>query len=222
MKPKIIAIILTIASAISFFFLIWTVDDVRNQLSSRKALIIMGFVFVLLTFLAIIAILILIMLKNKNNFQDIDKVGKILCIVSLIILLLGVLFYFIGSCILLKDYGKYSAPGKYWAGVIVPLLFLIASTVIIIFCINALYYIFSKNIDSDTDIEEYERNPKKQNSQERNVTVQNIAQNQTNNNITNNNPMLFNNAQNQMNPNNYQNAINVNTNALYNNNNLPK
>ena len=141
---------------------------------------------------------------------------------SLIILLLGVLFFFFFFFILLKVFCKYSSPGKYWAGVIVPLLFLIASTVIIIFCINALYYIFSKNIDSDTDIEEYEKNPNKKIAPERNVTVQNFAQNQTNNNITNNNPMLFNNAQNQMNPNNYQNAINVNTNALYNNNNLPK
>ena len=129
--------------------------------AAAQALYYSGFGFMIISYFILLAIYIIIVYRDDNHFMVLNDVGKILCKVTMIPLLIGNIFILIASCIYMDDYRtigtkldsfvKFRAldgpvPGKYWGAAIVPFIFLIITSVLIVFCLNALYSIFNKNI----------------------------------------------------------------------------
>ena len=135
--------------------------------ASASALYHAGFVFMIISYFVLFAIFIITVYRDGNHSTVLNDVGKILCMATMIPLLIGTIFIFIASCIYMDDYRKYGKgkssdsidlddlfglralsvlPGKYWGAAIVPFIFLILTSVLIVFCLNALYSIFNKNI----------------------------------------------------------------------------
>ena len=169
MKPRIIALIALGASVFEFIFLMWGLGGNKTIHASASALYHAGFVFMIISYFVLFAIFIITVYRDGNHSTVLNDVGKILCMATMIPLLIGTIFIFIASCIYMDDYRKYGKgkssdsidlddlfglralsvlPGKYWGAAIVPFIFLILTSVLIVFCLNALYSIFNKNIYS--------------------------------------------------------------------------
>ena len=151
LKPMVIAIVAVVANAIAFFFLIWKIAE-AVWLDYQKALYIIGFVLVLLSLFGTIGILILILVRNNQNYVQLDKIGKIICFATLIVLAVGMLFAIISSIAILVKYGQVTGlPARYWVAVIIPLIFLLAGGIVTILCLLALTTIFGNHLNSSIE-----------------------------------------------------------------------
>ena len=151
LRPMVLAIVAVVANAIAFFFLIWKIAE-EAWLNYQKALYFIGFVLVLLSLLGTIGILIMVLVRNPQNYLQLDKIGGIICLVSLILLVLGMLFTIISSIAILVKYGQYKGvPARYWVAVIIPLIILLAGGLVTIFCLLALRVIFGNHLNSSIE-----------------------------------------------------------------------
>ena len=151
LRPMVLAIVAVVANAIAFFFLIWKIAE-EIWLNYQKALYFIGFVLVLLSLLGTIGILIMVLVRNPQNYLQLDKIGGIICLVSLILLVLGMLFTIISSIAILVKYGQVTGlPARYWVAVIIPLIILLAGGLVTIFCLLALRVIFGNHLNSSIE-----------------------------------------------------------------------
>ena len=148
LRPMVLAIVAVVANAIAFFFLIWKIAE-EVWLNYQKALYFIGFVLVLLSLLGTIGILIMVLVRNPQNYLQLDKIGGIICLVSLILLVLGMLFTIISSIAILVKYA--GVPARYWVAVIIPLIILLAGGLVTIFCLLALRVIFGNHLNSSIE-----------------------------------------------------------------------
>ena len=156
--PKTISIINLGANLLEFILLMWGLGGNSFIQQSGLALYIVGMILEILSYSTLIAIHIIILYMDQSNYLILNKVGKIICTISLFPRSLGFLFIFIASIILMAKYnslevqlvnylseGKANS-GKQWGAAIVPFIFIILITLFTVYCLNALYYIFDKNI----------------------------------------------------------------------------
>jgi len=82
MRPNVIAVIAIISNLIAVAFLIWGLADLFWFRKGRKALYIISFVLLCLTLILLAIILVFLNLRNGPNFMTINKVGKIICLLT--------------------------------------------------------------------------------------------------------------------------------------------
>ena len=151
LKPNVIAVVAVISNAVAFFLLIWKVSEALWG-GYQKALYIIGFVLVLLSLFGTIGILILILVRNSQNYVQLDKIGKIICFATLVVLAVGMLFAIISSIAILVKYGQATGlPARYWVAVIIPLILLLAGGIVTILCLLALSVIFGNHLNSSIE-----------------------------------------------------------------------
>ena len=140
------------------------------------------------------AIIILVKIINKDAFGKSNKKVKVLCIISMVLIGIIILFKLLALFLLIFLASKGMG---FWIPIIITYLFYIAFEVINFLAFNYLYKLFS--LKSDTSYEEYLKggSPLEQNS----VTQTNIQVNQ------NNKPVL---------PINYPNTFQQNTDSNIN------
>ena len=151
---KTISIINLGANLIEFIFLMWGFGGNSFIQQSAFALYIVGMIFEILSYSTLIAIHMIIINRDQSNYVILNKIGKIICFIALLPRSLGLLFIFIASIILMAKYSSvesqvamYTAvSGKEWGAAVVPFIFIILITLFTIYCLNALYYLFDKNI----------------------------------------------------------------------------
>lgn len=201
---KSLAIVAVSAHAFGFFFLIWGVAVLGWIKKSAKALYWTGFVLVLLSLFGTIAILILALVKNQENRKTINKIGRIICYVVLGIIALGILFVLISTIITLADYAKFTRkinkalddldidipgtriPGKYWAALIVPTVFLLFGGITSVLCLFALSIIFKNDIDTSISEHENTKSNQMQSNQNQKISVNNYTTTQAQIDMNNN------------------------------------
>ena len=153
-SPLCIAITALVLQIVAFIFVIWGAVDFKFVRSYQKSLFWIGFVLSILSFIGIITIFILVLVRKETNYSQIKTVGKITCIVIMVLFPLTNLCFLISSIGTIVDYARiedkingYSViPGRYWASAIVPTVWYIILTAILSKCIKALYIIFNEDI----------------------------------------------------------------------------
>jgi hypothetical protein len=159
--PKSCAISGIIITAIAFGFLIWGVADmVWPYNSGAKPTYIIAFVAVILILLGFIGLLIILFARNPTDAQTLNKTGKIISIVILVLGGIAIICLIIAEIILIVKYAdaenildEYSylidvdLPGRWWACATVPGIMSIILIPIALKAANALVQIFSKGID---------------------------------------------------------------------------
>ena len=152
LSPQITTIINLVANVIGFVFLIWGAVDIQFFRKGIKAVFFIGFVLVILCLIISALFLILLCLNKNPNYQSFVKIGKILCLVYLILCFLAFVFLlasFIGG---LKDYHdnrdkfflwiNVGLSSKDWAEVAVPHVFALVCLIVMAVCANYLYKVF--------------------------------------------------------------------------------
>jgi hypothetical protein len=160
--PKSCAISGIIITAIAFGFLIWGVADmVWPYNSGARPTYIIAFVAVILILLGFIGLLIILFARNPANAQTLNKTGKIISIVILVLGGIAIICLIIAEIILIVKYAdaenildEYSylidvdLPGRWWVCATVPGIMSIILIPIALKAANALVQIFSKGIDT--------------------------------------------------------------------------
>lgn len=163
-SPKSCAISGIIITAITFGFLIWGVADmVWPYNSGAKPTYIIAFVAVILILLGFIGLLIILFARNPTNAQTLNKTGKIISIIILVLGGIAIICLIIAEIILIVKYADaenilddieddynidVDIPGRWWACATVPGIMSIILIPIALKAANALVQIFSKGIDT--------------------------------------------------------------------------
>lgn len=154
MSPLSIAITALVLNIIAFVFVIWQAADYVWIKKYQKALFWIGFVLALLGLLGVITLLILVLVRNSNKSPELNRIGRIISQVALIISPLAFMFLLGSSIGTIVDYIKLEdefkgisvIPGKWWATAIVPTIMYIIFTSILTKCLRALDIIFNEDI----------------------------------------------------------------------------
>ena len=150
-SPLCVSITGLISTIIPFAFLIWGLADIIFFKDSGKA-------FYILTFILICVCLVLFIIFIVINFLKgitCSKIGRVLCVVLLILIFIALVFMIIAFIITLKDYVdlEKDVDGKFWGNkdwcvVIFPIIITIICLIIMAKCANYLYKCFVDRIST--------------------------------------------------------------------------
>lgn len=108
-NPNCIALTGLIASVLAFVFLIWGLSDLEFKRNGVKAIYVISYIFIILIMLAMIAFLVFLNLRKSTIYRTLMNIGRIICLVILILAGISFLLMLIAFIILLVDYGKLSS-----------------------------------------------------------------------------------------------------------------
>ena len=141
------------ASIVAFAFMIWGLADLWFDRNGVKAIYIITFIFVCLCLLGFVALFILLNLKKTESYRTFNNVGKIICLVILIMCAIAIIFLFVAFIILIVDYADLEndfpgqqIPSHDWAAVFVPSLIGLICLVIMALAANILYKVFNDKL----------------------------------------------------------------------------
>ena len=154
--PKISAITGLGASVLSFAFLIWGLADLWFKRTGVHVLYIITFVLVIL---ALVGFALLFVFLMKIGPRAINNLGRIICLVIIMICVLAFIFMLISWIILivnyadlrkdLKDIGSdETIPSHDWAAVFVPSLITLLALPIMALAANYLYKVFTDKMNT--------------------------------------------------------------------------
>ena len=155
-RPNCITITGLIANIIAVAFMIWGLCDLEWNWTKRgrKVLYIIAFVILCVTLVLLIVVLIILNLRVGANYITCNNIGRIFCLIIIILAILAFIFLLVDEILLLVDYAKLerdsgkgrNIPSHDWAACILPGLLGLIASVIIALCANILYRIFYDNI----------------------------------------------------------------------------
>ena len=155
-RPNCIALTAIVTNIIAVAFMIWALVDLEWGWTrkGRKALYIIAFVILCVTLALLIAVLVILNLRVGANYITCNNIGRIFCLIIVILAILAFIFLLIDEILLIVDYAKIESdlgkgrniPSHDWAACILPGIIGLIASVIIALCANILYRIFYDNI----------------------------------------------------------------------------
>ena len=154
LQPKIIAITALITNIICVAFLIWAIADLHWIFHThQKVLYIISFVIYIVLLILVIIVLVLIFLRQGGKNLTINNIGKMLCLLIIVLCAVGFILLLIGYIFELKDYADIEKhekerifPDHDWTAAILPGLLAFINSIITSLCANVLYKIFNDDI----------------------------------------------------------------------------
>ena len=137
-----------VAALFSFGFLIWGLADLWFKKRVPEGFYITGFVITCVIILLLNIILILLCCRIPNRYTCVNTMGKIFCLIVMLLAFLAFAFLLVANICLLVYYGKGRGPhgqAHDWFAIFIPFVIMIFANLYIIFCMNYLCFIFSNN-----------------------------------------------------------------------------
>ena len=152
-QPNCMALTGLAASIIAFAFMIWGLADLWFDRKGVEAIYIIAFILVCISLVAFIIIFIFLNLRKTESYRTINNVGRIFCLVILIMCFVAFIFLLVAFIILIVDYAdvEKEIPGQFfpsheWAAVFVPSILGLICLVIMALAANILYKVFYDNV----------------------------------------------------------------------------
>ena len=152
-QPNCMALTGLAASIVAFAFMIWGLADLWFDRKGVKAIYIIAFILVCISLVAFIIIFIFLNLRKTESYRTINNVGRIFCLVILIMCFVAFIFLLVAFIILIVDYAdvEKEIPGQFfpsheWAAVFVPSILGLICLVIMALAANILYKVFYDNV----------------------------------------------------------------------------
>ena len=152
-QPNCMALTGLAASIVVFAFMIWGLADLWFDRKGVEAIYIIAFILVCISLVAFIIIFIFLNLRKTESYRTINNVGRIFCLVILIMCFVAFIFLLVAFIILIVDYAdvEKEIPGQFfpsheWAAVFVPSILGLICLVIMALAANILYKVFYDNI----------------------------------------------------------------------------
>ena len=152
-QPNCMALTGLAASIVAFAFMIWGLADLWFDRKGVEAIYIIAFILVCISLVAFIIIFIFLNLRKTESYRTINNVGRIFCLVILIMCFVAFIFLLVAFIILIVDYAdvEKEIPGQFfpsheWAAVFVPSILGLICLVIMALAANILYKVFYDNI----------------------------------------------------------------------------
>jgi hypothetical protein len=148
-QPNCMALTGLAASIVAFAFMIWGLADLWFDRKGVEAIYIIAFILVCISLVAFIIIFIFLNLRKTESYRTINNVGRIFCLVILIMCFVAFIFLLVAFIILIVDYAdvEKEIPGQFfpsheWAAVFVPSILGLICLVIMALAANILYKVF--------------------------------------------------------------------------------
>ena len=152
-QPNCMALTGLAASIVAFAFMIWGLADLWFDRKGVEAIYIIAFILVCISLVAFIIIFIFLNLRKTESYRTINNVGRIFCLVILIMCFVAFIFLLVAFIILIVDYAdvEKEIPGQFfpsheWAAVFVPSILGLICLVIMALAANKLYKEFYDNV----------------------------------------------------------------------------
>ena len=152
-QPNCMALTGLAASIVAFAFMIWGLADLWFDRKGVEAIYIIAFILVCISLVAFIIIFIFLNLRKTESYRTINNVGRIFCLVILIMCFVAFIFLLVAFIILIVDYAdvEKEIPGQFfpsheWAAVFVPSILGLICLVIMALAANILYKVFNDNV----------------------------------------------------------------------------
>ena len=152
-QPNCMALTGLAASIVAFAFMIWGLADLWFDRKGVEAIYIIAFILVCISLVAFIIIFIFLNLRKTESYRTINNVGRIFCLVILIMCFVAFIFLLVAFIILIVDYAdvEKDIPGQFfpsheWAAVFVPSILGLICLVIMALAANILYKVFYDNV----------------------------------------------------------------------------
>lgn len=153
--PKATALTGLGASILSFAFLIWGVADLWFKKKGVEVIYIITFVLVILALVGFALLFIFLIMRGSRT---INNLGRVLCLVIIIICVLAFIFMVIAWIILIVNYADLrkdlkdmnsdeSIPSSEWAAVFVPSLITLIALPLMALAANYLYKEFTDRMN---------------------------------------------------------------------------
>ena len=151
-QPNCMALTGLAASIVAFAFMIWGLADLWFDRKGVEAIYIIAFILVCISLVAFIIIFIFLNLRKTESYRTINNIGRIFCLVILIMCFVAFIFLLVAFIILIVDYAdvEKEIPGQFfpsheWAAVFVPSILGLICLVIMALAANILYKVFYDN-----------------------------------------------------------------------------
>jgi len=152
-QPNCMALTGLAASIVAFAFMIWGLADLWFDRKGVEAIYIIAFILVCISLVAFIIIFIFLNLRKTESYRTINNVGRIFCLIILIMCFVAFIFLLVAFIILIVDYAdvEKEIPGQFfpsheWAAVFVPSILGLICLVIMALAANILYKVFYDNV----------------------------------------------------------------------------
>ena len=152
-QPNCMALTGLAASIVAFAFMIWGLADLWFDRKGVEAIYIIAFILVCISLVAFIIIFIFLNLRKTESYRTINNVGRIFCLVILIMCFIAFIFLLVAFIILIVDYAdvEKEIPGQFfpsheWAAVFVPSILGLICLIIMALAANILYKVFYDNV----------------------------------------------------------------------------
>ena len=152
-QPNCMALTGLAASIVAFAFMIWGLADLWFDRKGVEAIYIIAFILVCISLVAFIIIFIFLNLRKTESYRTINNVGRIFCLVILIMCFVAFIFLLVAFIILIVDYADVEKeisgqffPSHEWAAVFVPSILGLICLVIMALAANILYKVFYDNV----------------------------------------------------------------------------
>ena len=152
-QPNCMALTGLAASIVAFAFMIWGLADLWFDRKGVEAIYIIAFILICISLVAFILIFIFLNLRKTESYRTINNVGRIFCLVILIMCFVAFIFLLVAFIILIVDYAdvEKEIPGQFfpsheWAAVFVPSILGLICLVIMALAANILYKVFYDNV----------------------------------------------------------------------------
>ena len=152
-QPNCMALTGLAASIVAFAFMIWGLADLWFDRKGVEAIYIIAFILVCISLVAFIIIFIFLNLRKTESYRTINNVGRIFCLVILIMCFVAFIFLLVAFIILIVDYAdvEKDIPGQFfpsheWAAVFVPSILGLICLVIMALAANILYKVFNEYV----------------------------------------------------------------------------
>ena len=164
-SPNCIVLTGLISSFIALSFLIWGLADLWFDRDGVLAIYIIAFIFICVSLAGFVILFIIINLWKNEYSRTFYSIGKIICLIILIISILAFVFMLTAFIILIVDYAdiEKDIPGQYfpsheWAAVFVPSILALVGLIFMILVANILYIIFRDKLLTNTNPIDISRN----------------------------------------------------------------
>ena len=152
-SPNCMVITGLIANAIVLGLMIWGISDIWFQRDGVFTIYLIAFVFICICLIFFIMIFVFLNLNKSGNINFFYYLGKIFCLIIIILSFISFMFILTSFIILLIDYTEResSRAGKYfptheWLAIFFSCLFGLICTAIMIFVANILYRVFEESM----------------------------------------------------------------------------
>ena len=152
-QPNCMALTGLAASIVAFAFMIWGLADLWFDRKGVEAIYIIAFILVCISLVAFIIIFIFLNLRKTESYRTINNIGRIFCLVILIMCFVAFIFLLVAFIILIVDYAdvEKEIPGQFfpsheWAAVFVPSILGLICLIIMALAANILYKVFYDNV----------------------------------------------------------------------------